>query len=65
MVTKMKKVLMIIIMLCIIAITSSIIYYFVYFRPKIDKAEIRLQEENLQVEKKNAETYFLEYLKMK
>ncbi|MHB8276154.1 MAG: hypothetical protein ACYDIA_00665 [Candidatus Humimicrobiaceae bacterium] len=42
----MKKALMIIAIVVIIAIAGSMIYYFVFFRPGIAKAEIMLQEEN-------------------
>jgi flagellar basal body-associated protein FliL len=42
---KFKKALMIIAIVAIVAITGSLIYYFVFFRPGIEKAEIRLQEQ--------------------
>ena len=47
----MKKALMIIAMVAIVAIAGSMIYYFVFFRPGVTRAEIRLQEENLKYEK--------------
>jgi len=47
----MKKALMIIAIVAIVAIAGSMIYYYVFFRTGIAKAEIRLQEENLKFEK--------------
>ena len=41
----MKKVLMIIAIVAIIAIAGSLIYYFVFFKPGIERAEIRLREQ--------------------
>jgi len=51
----MKKALMIIAIVAIVAIAGSIIYYFVFFKPEIEKAEIRLQEQKLELEKKATE----------
>ena len=36
---------MIIAMVAIVAIAGSLVYYYVFFRPGIEKAEIRLQEQ--------------------
>ena len=52
----MKKALMIIAIVAIVAITGSLIYYLVFFRPGIEKAEIRLQEEKQASEKLRIET---------
>jgi flagellar basal body-associated protein FliL len=56
----MKKALMIIAIVAIVAIAGSMIYYYVFFRTGIEKAEIRIQEQKLELEKneidkKNAE----------
>ncbi|MHB8276157.1 MAG: hypothetical protein ACYDIA_00680 [Candidatus Humimicrobiaceae bacterium] len=40
----MKKALMIVAMVAIIVIAGSMIYYFVFFRPGIAKAEIKMKE---------------------
>ena len=55
----MKKALMIIAIVAIVAIAGSMLYYFVFFRAGIEKAEIRLQEEKqsseeLRIENKKA-----------
>ena len=47
----MKKALMIIAIVAIIAITGSLIYYFVFFRPEKERSEIVLQEQKLELEK--------------
>lgn len=47
----MKKALMIIAIIAIVAIAGSMIYYFVFFRTGIAKAEIGLQEQKLELEK--------------
>ena len=41
----MKKALLIISIIAIIVITGSLLYYFVFFRPGIEKAEIKLEEQ--------------------
>jgi flagellar basal body-associated protein FliL len=46
----MKKALMIVAIVAIVAIAGSMIYYFVFFRTGIAKEEIRLQEQKLQQE---------------
>jgi len=58
----MNKIFKIIIISCILifvlSVSGSLIYYYVFFRPEIEKAEIRLQEEKQRVEeqqKKNEE----------
>ncbi|GAH06685.1 unnamed protein product, partial [marine sediment metagenome] len=58
----MKKTLMIIAIVAIVVIAGSLLYYYVFFRPGIEKAEIRLQEEKqsaeelrIENEKKNKE----------
>ena len=48
----MKKALMIIAIVAIVAIAGSMVYYFVFFKPGIAKAEIRLQEEKFEFDKK-------------
>lgn len=48
---KMKKALMIVAIVTLVAIAGSMIYYFVFFKPGIAKAEIRLQEQKFQQEK--------------
>jgi len=52
---KMKKALMIIAMVCIIAITGSVVYYYVYFKPENTRAELRLQEDKVKQEQVNKE----------
>ena len=51
----MNKIFKIIIVACILifvlSVSGSLIYYFGFFRPEIEKAEIRLQEQNLEFEK--------------
>ena len=47
----MKKALMIIAIVAIVAIAGSMIYYFIFFRPEKERAEIKLQEEKLEFEK--------------
>ena len=44
---------MIIAIVAVVAIAGSMIYYYVFFRTGIEKAEIRLQEEKLELEKEN------------
>ncbi|MHB8276163.1 MAG: hypothetical protein ACYDIA_00710 [Candidatus Humimicrobiaceae bacterium] len=44
----MKKALMIVAMVAIVATAGSLVYYFVFFRPGIAKAEIRLREQKVQ-----------------
>jgi hypothetical protein len=46
-----KKALMIVALVAIIAIAGSLIYYFIFFKPTQQKAEIRLQEQKLEMEK--------------
>lgn len=52
---KMKKALMIIAMVAILAIAGSMIYYFVFFKPGIAKAEVLLQEQKFESDKKEIE----------
>ena len=40
---------MIVAMVAVVVITGSLLYYFVFFRTGIEKAEIRLQEEKLEL----------------
>ena len=51
----MNKIFKIVLMVCaivaIIAIAGSVIYYFVFFKPEIEKAEIKLQVQKLELEK--------------
>jgi len=51
----MDKPLKIILMVCVIVlvlvVSGSMIYYFVFFRTEKDRAEIKLQEEMLELEK--------------
>jgi len=42
---------MIVAIVAIVAIAGSMIYYFVFFRTGIEKAEIRLQEQKFELEK--------------
>lgn len=49
--SKMKIALMIVAIVVMVAIAGSLIYYYVFFRPGIEKAEIRLQEQKFQQEK--------------
>ncbi|MHB8278768.1 MAG: hypothetical protein ACYDIA_14095 [Candidatus Humimicrobiaceae bacterium] len=51
----MKKALMIIAIIAIIAIAGSLVYYYVFFKPEIAKAEIRLQEQKFESDKKEIE----------
>ena len=44
----MKIALMVVAMVAIVAIAGSMIYYFVFFRPGIEKAELILLEQNLE-----------------
>jgi len=37
--------------IAIVAIAGSLLYYYVFFRTGIEKAEVRLQEQNLELEK--------------
>jgi len=48
---KIKIALMIIAIVAIVAIVGSLIYYYVFFRHGIEKAEINLQEQKLELEK--------------
>ncbi|MHB8276155.1 MAG: hypothetical protein ACYDIA_00670 [Candidatus Humimicrobiaceae bacterium] len=58
----MKKALMIIAMVAIVAIAGSMVYYFVFFRPNIAKAEIELQEQKLELKKSSqVKGYLSEY----
>jgi hypothetical protein len=59
---KMKKALMIIAMVAILAIAGSMIYYFVFFKPENARAELSLQEK-LQTEKTQQEQANKEKLK--
>lgn len=53
---------MIIAIVAIVAIAGSLIYYFVFFRTGIEKAEIRLQEQKLESEKSSqVKEYLSEY----
>ena len=59
---KMKKSLMIIAIIGIVVMAGSLIYYFVFFRTGIEKAEIRLQEQKLESEKSSqVKEYLSEY----
>lgn len=46
---------MIIAMIAIVAIAGSMIYYFVFFRTGIEKDEILLQEQRIELEQKEKE----------
>jgi len=73
----MNKIFKIIIIICalvlVLSISGSLIYYYVFFRPGIEKAEIRLQEqkateealrkENLEKCLKETEDWYTEALK--
>ena len=52
----MKKALMIIAIVAIIAVTGSMTYYFIFFRPEKERAEIKLQEEKFEFEKEQKAT---------
>jgi flagellar basal body-associated protein FliL len=54
----MKKALMIVALVAIVAISGSMIYYFVFFRTEKERTETKLQE---QKEKEEAEKYIIEY----
>ncbi|MHB8277883.1 MAG: hypothetical protein ACYDIA_09550 [Candidatus Humimicrobiaceae bacterium] len=57
---KMKKALMIVAIVALVAIAGSTIYYFVFFKPGIAKAELKIQEaQQKQKIKKNITTYDL------
>jgi hypothetical protein len=47
----MKKALMIIAIIAIIIIAGSMVYYYVFYKPGIESAAIKLQEQKLEVEK--------------
>jgi len=51
----MSKAFKIVLMVCaivlVLAVAGSLIYYYVFFRPGIERAEIGLQEEELELEK--------------
>jgi uncharacterized membrane protein len=47
-VDKFKKALMIMAIIVIVATVGSLVYYFVFFRPGIEKTEIRLRNKKLQ-----------------
>ena len=53
----MNKAFKIIIIACtliiVLSISSSLIYYYGFFRPGIEKSEIRLQEKKFELEKEN------------
>ena len=53
--TPLKTALMIIAIIGIIVIAGSMIYYFVIFRPGIEKAELKLQEQKAEADKKDTE----------
>ena len=58
----MKKALMIVAIVAIVAIVGSFIYYYIFFKPGIEKAEIRLQEQKLESEKSSQiKEYLNEY----
>ena len=52
---KMKKALMIVAIIALVAIAGSMIYYFVFFKPEQQKAEIRLEAQKLEFEKEQKE----------
>jgi uncharacterized protein YxeA len=47
----MKKALMIVAIVALVAIAGSAVYYFVFYKPEIARTEIRLQEEKIQYDK--------------
>ena len=47
----MKKALMIVAMVAIVAIAGSMIYYFVFYKAEKERAEVALQEQKLEDEK--------------
>ena len=49
----MKKALMIIAMVAIVAIAGSLIYYFIFFRTEKERSEVKIQEQKLELEKQN------------
>lgn len=53
---KFKKALMIVAIVAIVVIAGSLIYYFVFFRPGIEKEQISLQEQKAQSSKVTVET---------
>jgi predicted Holliday junction resolvase-like endonuclease len=44
----MKKALMIIAIIGIIVIAGSVLYYFVFYKPGLEKSQVNLQEQKLQ-----------------
>ena len=48
---KLKTALMILAIVVMIVIAGSMVYYFIFFRPGIEKAEVKLQEQKFQHEK--------------
>jgi uncharacterized FlaG/YvyC family protein len=47
----MKKALMIVAIVVMVAIAGSMIYYFVFYKPGVERAEIKLQEQKLEQDK--------------
>ncbi|MHB8278772.1 MAG: hypothetical protein ACYDIA_14115 [Candidatus Humimicrobiaceae bacterium] len=61
----MKKALMIVAIVAIIAITGSMVYYFVFFQPGIVRATVReekIREENLDKCLKEADDWYIEMI---
>ena len=48
----MKKTLMIVAIIAMIAITGSLIYYFVFFKPGLQQKDLEFQKEKYQIEQK-------------
>lgn len=46
----MKKALFIVSIIAIVVIAGSLLYYFVFFRPGVEKAELRLQQQKAEEE---------------
>jgi regulator of replication initiation timing len=59
---KMKKALMIVAIIALVAIAGSLVYYFVFFKPENARVELRLQEK-LQEDKIKQEQVNKEKLK--
>ena len=47
---KLKIALMIVAIVVVVVIAGSLVYYYVFFRPGIEKAELKLQEQKFQQE---------------
>ena len=52
----MKKALMIVAIVALIAIVGSMVYYFIFLRTEKERAEISLQEQELEFEKEKQRT---------